>query len=66
MSVYNNCYLFRSGDDVLIQHNKNIEDVKRFKGNDLSYTHDGKGNLIKVRDMKGNYYYLAVDCQEIQ
>ena len=66
MSVYHNCYLFRSGDDILIQHNKNIEDVKRFSSNDLGYTHEGNGDLKNVIDPEGNYYYLADDCKEVQ
>lgn len=72
MSVWKNCYLFRTGEQkskVTIEYRKSDNpDIafRVFEGNELSYTHDGKGNLIKVRDPEGNYYYLAEDCQKIQ
>lgn len=72
MSVWKNCYLYRTGEDkktITININKSENpDIafKSFKENELSYNHNGKGDLVWVSDLEGNYYYLAEDCQEIQ
>jgi len=70
ISVWKNCYLFRTGDDnIAIEYNQkeNIdESVKLFKPNNLMYSFYSKNNLKFVRDPEGNYYYLAKDCQKIQ
>ena len=66
MSVHNNCYLFRSGKKIVVDTNGNPDDAKRFDGNNLGYSHNGKGELEFVKDDAGNYYYLADDCKQIQ
>ena len=63
MSVHKNCYLFQSGNDVIIEINNNK--TKRFNRNDLGYSHSEEG-IEFAKDQEGNYYYTADDCKQIQ
>lgn len=66
MSVYKNCFLYRSGEEIIIDINGNPDYAKRVKESELGYTLDGEKNLVSVQDKEGNYYYLDESCQRIQ
>lgn len=62
MSVYKNCYLFSSNNEIIIETKSKI--IRKNK-NELSYTTNDEG-IKFIKDKDNNYYYAANDCKEIQ